>query len=229
MMNFYIGVAALLSTIILYLLSKRMYRIYKSPFTLPILTTTMTIVVLLLAFQIPYQTYMIGGKWLDQLLGPVVVALAFPLYKQFKLLKTYIIPILTGVFVGSIIGICSGLLLVKWMNFEEMIMYSISAKSVTTPVAMDITQSLGGVSSLAAAFVMIAGIGGASLGPLILHYSRIHLPIAKGIGMGTASHAIGTSRAMENSELEGAVSTVSMTVSAIVVAILTPLLIVMIL
>lgn len=225
MINLLIGFVSLVGTISLFFIAKRVYSKYPSPATLPILTTTFVIVALLVAANISYETYMIGGQWLEHLLGPVVVALAFPLYKQWELLKSYIGPIIIGVFTGSILGICSGLVLSKMWDFDDYIIYSIASKSVTTPVSMDIAQSLGGVSPLAAAFVMIAGIGGAVLGPTILKYSKIDLAIAKGIGMGTASHVIGTARSMENSELEGAVSSVAMTVSAIVVAIITPLLV----
>lgn len=223
MINLLIGIASITGTITIFIVTKKIYNRYPQPYTLPVLTSTVLIIILLLLFQIPYSTYMTGGHWLDELLGPVVVALAYPLYKQRDLLKQYVFPLLTGVLVGSIVGMCSGLLLTMWLGFKPTMIYSIISKSVTTPVSMDIAHSIGGSSTLAAVFVMIAGIGGAVIGPSILHYTKVTHTIAKGIGMGTASHAIGTARAMENSELEGAVSTVALTISAIVVAVLAPL------
>ncbi|MDC3418188.1 LrgB family protein [Aquibacillus salsiterrae] len=225
MINIVIGVVSLSGTIGLFFCAKLLYKKYRSPFTLPILTTTIIIVSVLLIASVPYSVYMIGGKWLDHLLGPVVVALGYPLYKQWTILKKYIGPLLIGVSGGAIFGVASGVLLAKVFQFDELIYYSIASKSVTTPVSMDIAKTMGGAPSLAAAFVMMAGIGGAVLGPTFLKLAKVKHPVARGIGMGTASHAIGTSRAMENSELEGAVSTVAMTVSAIIVAVITPLMI----
>lgn len=225
MINTLIGAFSLVATILLFCCAKSLYKKFRSPLTLPILTTTIVIVITLLLSDVPYSTYMIGGQWLDQLLGPVVVALGYPLYKQWPILKKYIVPMLIGVLIGSILGISSGVLLAKLLKFDSLIYYSVASKSVTTPVSMDIAETIGGAPPLAAAFVMMAGIGGAVLGPTILRSVRIKNSVAKGIAMGTASHAIGTSRAMENSELEGAVSTVAMTLSAIIVAIITPVLI----
>ncbi|MCT2534390.1 LrgB family protein [Aquibacillus koreensis] len=222
MNSFLIGLSTLTATILLFFLTKKIYKKYPSPFTLPILTSTWVIVVGLLIFDIPYETYMIGGQWLDHLLGPVVVALAYPLYRQWPLLKMYMVPILSGVIVGSFIGISTGFIAAKWLGFSDTIIYSITSKSVTTPVSMDIANTIGGTTPLAAVFVMFAGIGGAVFGPSILKLSRVNLTIAKGVSMGTASHAIGTARSMENSELEAAVSTVSLTISAVIVAMITP-------
>ncbi|GGA79084.1 LrgB family protein [Ornithinibacillus halotolerans] len=225
MNNIVIGVIGILGIVIAYLIGRWLNNKFPSPFTIPILIATVVLVSILLLFGITYETFMIGGKWVNELLGPSVVALAYPLYLQRKLLKKYFLPIFSGVFIGALIGVVSGLLLAKWMNVDEFIVYSLVPKSVTTPVAMNIAESLGGVPPLAAVFVMIAGIGGAVLGPIVFRIFRIHKSVAKGVGLGSASHAIGTSTAMEHSQQAGAVSTVAMVLSAIIVSILTPILV----
>lgn len=225
MNNILIGIIGVVSTILIYIAARKLYKKYPNPFLLPVLPATIILGTILLVFNIPYETYMVGGGWIDWFLGPGVVALAYPLYKKWDILKVYRMSIMMGVFIGSIIGVSSGLLLAKWASFDESIIYSIIPKNTTTPVAMDIAHTLGGISPMAAVFVMIAGIGGAILGPFFLKWSGINHFLGRGIGMGSASHAIGTSKAMENSEQEGAVSTVAMTISAIMVSIVSPILV----
>src|SRR5699024_7391617 len=119
------------------------------------LTTSFCIVVLLLLFGIPYETYMIGGKYIDLLLGPAVVALAYPLYKQRDVLMKSLMPILSGVMVGSVVGMASGVLFAKLIGVKEVLIMTLLPKSVTTPVAMEISDVLGGAPSLTVVFVMI--------------------------------------------------------------------------
>src|SRR5699024_327849 len=221
MNEFLIGVLSFGFTIIIYGGANAFYRVFPNPFTLPILTATIVIICLLLAFEIPYETYYVGAQWIDQLLGPAVVALAYPRYKQLNTLKKYMIPIGGGVVFGGVIGVSSGVLLAKWAGFKDTVIFSDTPKSVTTPIAMDIAREIGGAPSLAAVFVMIAGISGGVMGHTILKWCRIDHFLGQGVGMGCASHAIGTSVAMANDELEGAISTVAMSLSAIVVSVIT--------
>src|SRR5699024_1963059 len=158
-------------------------------------------------------------------LGPAVVALAFPLYRQRELLKKMLLPILGGTLVGGLVGVSTGILLAKWAGFSDIIISSLGPKSVTTPVAMAIADSTGGNTPLTAVFVMMAGIGGAIMSTFILKCFRIYHYVGRGVGMGCASHAIGTASAMESSRLVGSVSTVSMVISAIFVSIITPVLV----
>lgn len=225
MISVFIGVAAIAITVVCFILGKKVNFRYPSPLTMPVLLATIMIVALLLIFNIPYETYMIGGDWINELLGPAVVALAYPLYVQRHIIKQIAAPIIIGVLTGAVVGISTGVLFAKWVGFDEEIIYSISPKSVTTPVAMDIASSVGGVSPVAVVFVMIAGIGGGVISRMIFKWSKINNYIGRGVGFGSASHAIGTAKAMENSPLEGSVSTVAMVLSAVFVSILTPVLI----
>ncbi|SFM45322.1 TIGR00659 family protein [Gracilibacillus orientalis] len=223
MTNFWIGIIFLTISIVVYAITKKIYRKYPNPFTLPIFLTSGILIIGLGVSDISYQSYMLGGQWIDLFLGPIVVALALPLYRQLDLIKKYAQTIFIGIFAGSIIGIITGIIGAKILGFEDWIIQSVAAKSVTTPVALSITDTAGGNLSFAAVFVMIAGISGAMFGPLILRLLRIKHPVSRGLGIGTASHAIGTSKALELGDLDGAVSALSMTISAVVVSFLVPL------
>lgn len=225
MSNFSISVAAIFTTLMIYLITRFFYQKYPNPFTLPILTSTLLIILGLLFFDISYDNYLIGAKWIDRFLGPAVVALAYPLYQQRDILRQNIVNILVSVTIGGIIGVSSGLIMGKFLGFDKLIILSLLPKSVTTPVAMDIAHSIGGIPSLAAVMVMVAGMSGAVLGPSLLKWVGVSHSIAKGLGMGSASHAIGTSKAMEINPKEGALSTIAMVLSAIIVSIITPLLV----
>ncbi|WP_163539977.1 LrgB family protein [Gracilibacillus sp. YIM 98692] len=222
MNNWFISTLFLVITIFIFYGSKRLYQRFPNPFTLPIFMSTFSIVIFLLIFDIPYQTYMQGGKWIDLFLGPIVVSLAVPLYRQRMLIKKYVKAITVGILSGSTVGIVSGIAMAKGFGFQQEIIRTIAAKSVTTPVALGVTDTVGGNLSLAAVFVMIAGISGAMIGPGVVKLFRISHPVARGLGIGTASHAIGTAKALELGELEGAVSALSMTISAVVVSLLVP-------
>lgn len=217
-----LSITIALATIILYLASHKLYQKVNTLFLLPVFITSLIIVIILLIFNIPYETYMIGGTWIDRLLGPAVVALAYPLYQQRKTLQKLKVPILTGVLFGSVVGVVSGVSFAKLLGFDEMITSAISTKSVTTPVAMAIVDSLGGTTTLTAVFVMFAGVGGSIISPYVFKLFRLNGYMGRGVGLGSASHGVGTSVAMESSQLEGSISTIAMIVSAVTVSIITP-------
>ncbi len=201
----------------------RIYARYRAVFLLPILTTTIAIIVLLLTFDISYDTYMLGGKWIDALLGPAVVALAIPLYKQRDLLKNNLIPIIGGIFVGSVTAMSSGILFTQLFGFSKQIVLTFLPKSITTPIAMQITSEIGGIPSLAAVFVIIAGLTGAMFADILYKPFHIDTAIGRGIGLGAASHAIGTSKAIEYGEQDASMSSIAMTLSALFGSFLGPI------
>lgn len=220
--NIIIGVFAIVATVVIFLFSRFLNQRFPHPLTLPVLISTILVASGLLLFNIPYETYRIGGQWIEFFLGPAVVALAYPLYRQWGMIIKNAVPIFVGVFAGAFIGVASGLLLGKWLGLDELIILSVLPKSVTAPVAMDIADTIKGSAPLAAVMVMFAGIGGSVIGPTLFRVTRIHHQLAKGLGMGSASHAIGTAKAMESSLEAGAASTVAMILSAIIVSIITP-------
>jgi predicted murein hydrolase (TIGR00659 family) len=222
MTNIVTAFIVVILTYCIYLVANWIHRKVGYAFTAPVIIATIIIITILLIFQLSYETYMVGGRWINELLGPAVVALAYPLYKQRDILMKFIAPILVGTSVGAIVGVTTGVLLAKFAGFEDVIIYSLTPKSVTTPVAMAVAETLGGVNTLAAVFVMIAGIGGVLFSSFVYKIFRIHHFSGKSVGIGSASHAIGTSKALESSQLEGSISTIAMVVSAIVVSVITP-------
>lgn len=223
MQEFFIAVFIIVATVALYLVMAKVYVRFSYPILIPVLTTTVFVILLLLAFHISYDEYMIGGKWINSLLGPAVVALAYPLYKQREMLVKYSIPIIGGVFVGLFAGMISGLVFAEVFGIDRSLILSIVPKSITTPVAIQIATGLGGVPSMTVVFVMIAGFSGVILGPLLLKWIRIKSSLGKGIALGSASHALGTSKAFEYGELTVSMSSVSMTLSAVLGSVFGPI------
>ncbi|WP_406687970.1 LrgB family protein [Rossellomorea vietnamensis] len=218
-----IAILIITLTAVLYFAMVKVYQRFSYPVLIPVLTTTIVIVGLLMSMHIPYDEYMIGGKWIHSLLGPAVVALAYPLYKQRKILMKYRFPIIGGVFAGLLTGMVSGLLFARVLGVDHELILSIVPKSITTPVAIQIASGLGGVPAMTVVFVMIAGFSGVILGPMILKMVRIHSSLGRGIALGSASHALGTSKAMEYGELTVSMSSVSMTLSALLGSVFGPI------
>ncbi|MFD1032758.1 LrgB family protein [Metaplanococcus flavidus] len=217
-----LGVFFILFTVGIYFLMNLLYIRFHFSFLMPALTATLIIVLFLLATGTSYDSYMTGGIWIDRLLGPAVVSLAIPLYKQRKLLLENLIPILTGILVGVVIGMSTGIALAKALGFSEVLILSLLPKSITSPVAMEIAEQLGGISSLSAVFVMIAGFTGIILGPAFLKMLHIKSPIGVGIGFGASAHGIGTAKALEYGAREASVSSVAMSLSAVFGSFLAP-------
>jgi predicted murein hydrolase (TIGR00659 family) len=213
--QFLVSIIIVVLTVGIYLLMNRLYLKYCFAFLLPLLTTTIVIIFLLSVAQLSYETYMIGGEWINQLLGPAVVALAVPLYKQRKTLMKQLVPIVGGVIIGSLVGMISGVLLADILGVSNDLILSIIPKSITTPVAIQVSTAIGGIPSMTIVFVLLAGLTGAVLGPLVFKWFRITSPLGIGMAFGSASHAIGISKAKEFDELTVSISSVSMTLSAI--------------
>ncbi|MCJ1909724.1 LrgB family protein [Planococcus ruber] len=209
-------------TIILYLVLNSLYVKYRWTVLTPVLTTTVALIAILLVFDIPYDRYMLGGQWIGSLLGPAVVALAVPLYKQRDLLLQSLLPIVIGVSGGTVVGMFSGMLLARAFHFSEEVVLTILPKSITTPVAMQLAEGFGGIPSLAAVFVMVAGFTGILAGPWLLKVLRIDSPIGRGIGLGSSAHGLGTSKAFEYGPDEASMSSVAMTLSAVIGSFLGP-------
>lgn len=201
----------------------RLYKQFPHPLLLPIITSTVVLIVCLSITHIPYKTYMLGGIWINQLLGPAVVALGYPLYKSRKTIMEHFLPILAGVFSGTCFALLSVLCAAYLFGIKGTLLASLLPKSVTTPIAIAISTELGGDPALTVTFVMIAGIFGAMAGPFILRLFRVKDPLGRGIGYGSASHAIGTSKAIEEDALTGAVSSIAMILCGLLTSILLPI------
>lgn len=188
----------------------------------PILLAIAAIVCFLLLADIDYKDYQAGGEYIDFWLKPAVVALGYPLYKQLTAIKKQLLPLIISELAGCVAGIVSVVVLAKLFGASHEVIMSLAPKAVTTPIAMEISSAVGGIPPLTAAIVVCTGIFGGMAGFKIVKLSRIKSPIAGGLSIGTAAHAVGTSAAMERSERYGAFSSLGLTLNGLLTALLAP-------
>lgn len=188
----------------------------------PILLAIAAIILFLKVFNISYETYNKGGQLIEFWLKPAVVALGVPLYLQLETIKKQLMPILLSQLAGCIVGIVSVVLIAKLMGASQEVILSLAPKSVTTPIAMEVTKAIGGIPALTAAVVVAVGLLGAIFGFKVLRLFKVDSPIAQGLSMGTAAHAVGTSTAMDVSRKQGAYASLGLTLNGIFTALLTP-------
>lgn len=172
----------------------------------PLLVASVLLMGFLLYFGIGFETYNIRGDYISFFLGPATVGLAVPLYRRIRLLKSNALPILAGIVTGCIAGIPSILIFSSLLGLDEDITRSLAPKSVTTPIGIEISKQIGGLPAITVAAIVFTGIAGAVLGPYLCRCFRIKDEVAIGVATGTASHALGTTRAIELGESEGAMS-----------------------
>lgn len=189
----------------------------------PFLISIPVIVTVLTVLDIPCKTYIESNKLIDFLLGPCVVSLGLLLYDNRHIVVKNFVGIVTSVLVGSLVGVASVFLLVKAFGLDDIFLLSLEPKSVTTPIAMGISESIGGNVSLTAVSVILCGFVGAVFGPLCIRVAKIKSPVSKGLSMGCASHGLGTARAIEMGAVEGAVSGLAIALMGLATAILIPL------
>lgn len=199
------------------------YKKTKLPIFNPLLTATILIICFLKIFNIDFDTYNNGGQFINIFLGPATIVLAVPLYKKLNLLKENFLPIFSGILVGSLVSVLSVISIATFLGLDNSLTVSLLSKSVTTPIGIEITNSLGGSSSITVLAIVLSGIIGAIVGPTVFKVLKINNPISRGVSLGTTSHAVGTSKALEIGEQEGAMSSLSIGVAGIVTVFLAPL------
>ncbi|WP_085535337.1 LrgB family protein [Massilibacteroides vaginae] len=207
-----------------YLLGVWVFKKTRIPFLHPLVVSVALIIGFLSFFELEYDDFMRGGKFLSFLLGPSVVALGYLLYEHLLHVKGNILSISTAIFVGSVVSILSVVTIAKLIGADETLLISLAPKSVTIPIAINISEHTGGIPSLTVVSVVICGILGGIVGPYILRLIGIESKIAKGLAMGAASHAIGTARAIEMGAVEGAISGLAIGLMGICTAVIIPLL-----
>lgn len=198
-----------------YLLGMALKKRFKLGIFNPLLIAVLFVMGLLLALGVDYKTYYASAKYLSWLLTPATVSLAIPLYVQLDKLKKNLPAILCSVTAGVLASLGSVLALSALFRLGHAEYVSLLPKSITTAIGMDLSQELGGYVPITVTVIVLTGIFGNAAGDLICRLFRVTEPIAKGLGMGTASHAIGTARAMEWGELEGAMSSLAIVVSGL--------------
>lgn len=193
----------------------------------PIFNALLICIILIISFlkitNIPYENFKIGADILNFLLGPVTVVLAVPLYRQFNLFKKHMKEILIGISVGVATSFIMVFVIGKLTLTNYEIIYSILPKSITTPMGISLVNALGGVEAITVVCIIATGIFGNILGEIILKVANIKHPVAKGIAMGTAAHAMGTSKALEMGEVEGAMSSLSIGICGVMTVLLVPI------
>ncbi len=205
-----------------YFLAKLVRKLLRLPLFNPILVSIAFLIIFLRVADVDYEEYRVSGAKIDFWLKPAVVALGVPLYKQLSSIRQEILPILLSQLAGCVVGVVSVVGISRLMGASTDVVLSLAAKSVTTPIAMEVTESVGGIPALTATIVVFVGIFGAITGFRILRYGHIGMPSSQGISLGTASHAVGTSAAMERSMEHGAYASLGLTLNGIFTAILAP-------
>ena len=193
---------------------------FKHPVFNPLLISTALCIAVILIFKLDAAKYKQGTKFISFLLTPVTVCLAIPLYEQFEKLKDNWLAILLGIISGVVtsLSLVFGMCLAFGLSKPEFI--ALLPKSITTPIGIAMSEKFAGIPSLTVAAIVITGIVGNIFAELILKVFRITHPVAKGIAIATSSHALGTAKAMEIGEVEGAMSSLSVAVAGIITVIL---------
>lgn len=204
-----------LLTVLSFYIGTQIAKRVKSPLANPLLIAMILCVLVLKGPNISYEDYMEGAQFISMFLVPVTAVLGLSIYRQRRILKEQFFPIVIGCLAGSLLSMGSTVVLCRMLALHSDILYSLLPKSVTTAIALDVSEQLGGFRSITMMAVIICGTGGAIIHPLIIKLLRLKDPVAIGVAFGTASHAIGTSKALEMGEVEGAVSGVAMGVAGI--------------
>ena len=194
------------------------YKKSRIPFFNPLLIAIALVVGFLLIFNIDFELYNAGAKFINMFLGPATVILAVPLYKQIELLKKHAPAILIGILLGSIIGICAVIGLSYILGLDSLL-----PKSVTTPIGIELSNQLEGIVPITVLAIIISGITGAVIGPSVCKIFKITDSVAIGVAIGTAAHAVGTSKELEIGETEGAMSGLSIGIAGLMTVFIAPL------
>lgn len=211
-------------SLIAFKIGKDIFNKFKWSILNPIFVALILIFIFMEVFNIPTSYYSKGGDILGFFIAPATVCLAIPLYKELGTLKKHYKVILIGALIGSITAILSVVLLGKLLGIQDIILLSFVPKSITTPIGIEVSKLLGGIPAITVFAIMVTGIAGNIFAPFMLKLFRIENAVAKGLGIGISSHAVGTSKAIEMGEVEGAMSALSIVIAGIITIFIAPLL-----
>ncbi|WP_127959784.1 CidB/LrgB family autolysis modulator [Serratia microhaemolytica] len=211
-------------TMAVFFAARKLSQLLRMPLLNPLLLAVALIIPLLLLTGISYQDYFQGSQLLSDLLQPAIVALAFPLYEQLPQIRARWRSMLLVCLIGCIVAMLSGVAIAVLLGAQPEIVASILPKSVTTPIAMAVAESIGGIPAISAACVIFAGVFGAVFGHAWLNLLRIQSKPARGLAMGAASHALGTARCAEVDYQEGAFSSLALVICGIITSLTAPVL-----
>lgn len=213
----------LILSIAVFLGARRLAARFNFPLFNPLIVSIVVVIFFLKMTGVTYEDYYVGGGMLNMLIAPATVALAIPLYQSFHLLKHHARSILVGIIAGTFVSTLTTACLSVLFHYNHQLMASLLPKSVTTAIAIEISAKMGGITTVTIIVVIITGIIGAMFGPTVLKLSKVDEPVAKGIAIGASAHAIGTSKAMELGQVEGAMSGLAIGVTGLVTVFVAPL------
>lgn len=213
-----------LSSIIAYEIGFYINRKTKLSIFNPLLIAMVVLITFLTKFHITYDKYNNGGQLISFFLGPATIALALPTYKKISLFKENALPVLAGILCGAICGMICVIILSKTFGLPYVLIKSLIPKSITTPIGIAVSKQIGGLPSVTVVAIILTGIIGSIIGPLLNKLLKLNDKVAMGIAMGASCHAIGTAKAIEIGETEGAMSGLTMAISGIITVFLAPLL-----
>ena len=220
----YFGVALTLG---MFMLAVLINRRWPNPFTTPLFLATVFVVIILLSSGVSYGDYNRGAGYITYFLVPVTVCFAVPMYRQLPLLRRHAAAILIAMLVGVVCSVMSVCMICIIFGLGDVIAKSLVSISVTTAIAIGITEKLGGVVALTVSSVIVTGILGASISDVVCRAIGLRSPIARGLAIGNASHAAGTAKAMQMGPVEGAMSSLAIVLSGVLTAIFAPLIVYM--
>ena len=206
-----------------YVLGMRVKNCFSTSLVNPLVIAVLTIIGFLYAFRIPLENFMTGGRFVSMLLAPATASIALSMYRQREIIKKNAVPIVVGCTVGATTALFSVWALCKLFKLPENVTMSLLPKSITNAIATELAAKFGGIVPLAVAGVFFTGVFGAVLSPYFIKWFRIKNSIASGLAIGSSSHALGTSKAIEIGETEGSMSGIAIGLCGLVTAILVSL------
>ncbi len=212
----------LLVTITVFFVSRWIARKLNSPFANPLLISIGIIIPVLMLLKVPYETYELDNLWVNYMLQPAVVALAYPLYEQLPQIRANWKIIMLACGVGSVLSMLTTGIIAALMNVDIALIAALMGKSVTTPIAMEVANNLGGEPAIAAIMVLLVGVFGAIVAYPIYNMLNITHPIARGLTMGNVSHALGTATCAEKDQKDAAFSSLALVVCGVITSVLAP-------
>ncbi|KOC88606.1 LrgB family protein [Winslowiella iniecta] len=222
MNDFILSMICLIATLLIYFLNKRLYRRWHKLLLMPLVMTPMVLVALLIVTHISWQDYIGESRWLLWLLGPATLAFAVPVYENMAIIRRHWMSLTAGVITATTVAVCSSVWLARLLTLPEEIQRSLAVRSITTPFALAAAKQLGGQPDLVALFVVITGVFGMAIGDILFLRLSVKQGLAKGAGLGAASHGAGTAKAYELGQQEGVVSSLVMMLSGVVTVIIAP-------
>ena len=222
MQNTAMNAFTIILTVVIYFISRKIFMKTKNALLSPLLLSTIGIILILHYSGITFEQYKPGKDVMTFLLGPATVALALPLYQNRHVLRKSFAPILIGIACGAISTLTTAVLLAKMSGLDSLIVKSIATKSITAPIAIEISHITGGDPAIAVAFVVFTGTLGSMIGAGFLSLCKIDNPLARGLAMGVTAHGQGTATILEEGQTQGAMAGVGMALSAIFISLIAP-------